>query len=128
MLVLQAVRLLGDRAHLLAWAQSARARHGDAGVDAALETGDADHEELVEIAGEDRREARAFDDRDRLVLRKFEHAFVEFEPAELAVEEAVGWQRELALHVLPLVAFVRFSDVFGNLAAQNRLRWCVENL
>ncbi len=128
MLVLQAVRLLGDCAHLLAWAQSARARHGDAGVDAALETGDTDHEELVEIAGEDRREARAFDDRNRLVLREFEHAFVEFEPAELAVEEAVGWQRELALHVLPLVAFVRFGDMFGNLAAQNRLRWCVENL
>ena len=120
-LVLQAVGLLADRAHLLARAQARRARDGDAGVDAALETGHADHEELVEVAREDRGERGALDDRDVFVLRQFEHALVELEPAQLTVEEAVGRQRLFTVERLAFVALVRLCDMFGDLAAQNRL-------
>ena len=42
--------------------------HGDVGRDPALEAGHADHEELVEVAGEDRREAHPLEQRQVGVL------------------------------------------------------------
>ena len=47
-------------------------------------------EELVEVAREDREELRALEDRPARVARELEHAAVELEPGELAVEEALG--------------------------------------
>jgi hypothetical protein len=61
-----------------------RARH-----DAALEAGDAHHEELVEVAGEDREEVRALEHRQRRIFGELQHPLVEREPAELAVHVAV---------------------------------------
>ena len=69
------------------------------GVDAALEAGDAHHEELVEVRGEDREEVRALEDRAARVLGELEHALVEREPAELAVEVALGRQLGRAVDV-----------------------------
>ena len=127
-LVLQAVGLFADGAELLARAQTARRGDGDAGVDAALEAGHADHEELVEVRGEDRAEIGAFEQRNVFVLGKLEDTLVELQPAEFAVEEPVWRQRLLAFLGLPLVVLVCLGDVLSNLAAQNRLRGCVKNL
>ena len=96
---LQLVRLLRDVGqHLVRGAADVR-RHGEAGVDAALEAGDAHHEELVEVRGEDREEVRALEDRQPRVLGELEHALVEREPAELAVEVALGEQLGRAVDV-----------------------------
>ncbi|OPZ52057.1 MAG: hypothetical protein BWY91_02474 [bacterium ADurb.BinA028] len=67
---------------------------GEAGGDAALEPGDPDHEELVEVAGEDREELRPFDEGDGLVHRQLQHALVELQPRDLALEVALLRQIE----------------------------------
>ena len=119
--VLQAMRLFADGAELLAWAQTAWRGDGDAGVDAAFEAGHADHEEFVEVGGEDCAEIGAFEQGNVFVLRELEDTLVEFQPAELAVEEPVGRQRLFAFLRLSLVVFVCFGDVLSYLAAQDRL-------
>ena len=53
-----------------------------------LEAGDADHEEFVEVVGRDRQEAHALEQRVLGVARLLEHAAVEGQPAQLAVEVA----------------------------------------
>ena len=121
MLILQAVGLLADGAQLLSGAQAGGRRDGDAGVDAALQTCDANHEEFVEVVCEDRGEAGALDDRQILVLSKLEDSLVELQPAQLAVEEAVVRQRFFTGLQLPPVVLIGLGDVLSNLAAQNRL-------
>ncbi len=120
-LILQPMRLFADGAQLLPRAQSGGGRHRDAGVDAALQTGDAHHEEFVEVVREDRGEACAFDDRQILVLGELKDALVEFQPAEFAVEETIFRQRLLARLKLSPVVLVGFGDMLSYLAAQNRL-------
>ena len=71
--------------------------HGQAGGDAALEAGDAHHEVLVEVVGEDREEAGALEERDGRVHRELQHALVELQPRQLALEVAVGGQLVLGL-------------------------------
>ncbi len=94
---LEFVRHLGDVGeHVLRGAPDVR-RDGEAGGDAALEAGDPDHEELVEVAGEDRKEVGALQDRQQRILRQLEHALVEREPAQLSVEVAVVGQRWIRL-------------------------------
>ena len=89
---LQRVRVGGDVGeHLLRGAADVR-RHGEPGDDAALEAGDAHHEELVEVAREDREEVRPLEQGQGRILGEFEHALVEGEPAQLAVEVAVVGQ------------------------------------
>ncbi len=63
--------------------------YGDPRGDPALETGHAHHEELVEVAAEDRQEPGPLQERQRVVLGQLEHALVEPQPRELAVEEPV---------------------------------------
>lgn len=60
---------------------------GDAGGDTALQSGHPDHEELVQVAGEDREEVRALQHGGVRVLGEFQDTFVEREPAALPVEE-----------------------------------------
>ena len=127
-LVLQTVCGLADRAQLLTRAQAGGRRHGDARVDTALQTGDADHEELVKVRGEDRGEVGALEQGHVFVLRAFEHALVELEPAELAVEETVLGQRCLAFLIDAAVVVVVFGNMLCDLAAQNCLRGCVKYL
>src|SRR5690606_24833694 len=52
----------------------------------ALEPGDPDHGELVEIAGRDRQEAQPFEQRITLVLRLRQNPPVERKPGKLAVD------------------------------------------
>ena len=91
--VLQFVRLLADVGEHVERSAAHVGRHRQPGRDAALEAGDADHEELVEIAGEDRQEVGALEQRHPRVLGEFEYALVERQPAQFAVEKAVGRQR-----------------------------------
>ena len=58
----------------------------DAGELLALEAGDPDHEEFVEIAARDGQEAQPLEQRVGGVARFLEHAAVERQPAQLAVE------------------------------------------
>ena len=83
-------RVLGpDLLEHLARHQAGGGADRDVGRDPALEAGHADHEELVEVAGEDRREAHPLEQRQGGVLGQLEDALVEAEPGQLAVEEAV---------------------------------------
>ncbi len=79
----------------LARLQAGRRTLGQTGRDPSLEPGDAHHEELVQVAGEDGQEAGPFEQRQRRVLGEGEHPLVELQPADLAVQEPVGRQ----LHV-----------------------------
>ena len=89
------LQLVGDQRDLLEHLARLEARgrpHGQTGGDAALEPGDPDHEELVEVGGEDREEPGALQQRDRVVGRELQDALVELQPGDLAVEEPVGGQ------------------------------------
>ncbi|MET3801824.1 hypothetical protein ABID70_001779 [Clavibacter michiganensis] len=84
---------------------------GEARRDAALEAGDADHEELVEVAREDGEEVGALEDRQLRVLGELQHAAVEGQPAQLAVEEAPLGEGPVVLEDLVLVEVVQgFGD------------------
>ena len=66
-------------------------RAGDlAGLDLLAQAGDADLEELVEVAGEDGQELHPLEQRIALVARLVQDAGVELEPRQLAVEVRVG--------------------------------------
>ncbi len=82
----------GDQLQLLPDGEPVGGADGQAGALPALEAGDADHVELVEVAREDRQELDALQERERLVLGQFEHPGVEVQPGQLAVEEAIGRQ------------------------------------
>jgi hypothetical protein len=75
-----------DPVEQLAGFQTGGRPHGDAGGDPALEAGDAHHEELVEVVGEDRQELGPLEQRDVLVHRELQHPLVELQPRDLAVE------------------------------------------
>jgi hypothetical protein len=76
--------------------QPARARDRDPRGDPPLQTGHPDHEELVEVAGEDRGEPDPLEQRHVLVLGELEDPLVEPEPGQLPVEEPVRRQRRVA--------------------------------
>ncbi len=82
-----------DRGQRLGRGEPVRAAGlGVAGVHLALEPGHADHEELVEVRAEDSEELDAFEQRHRRVLRLLEHAAVELEPGQLAVDVGLAAQ------------------------------------
>ena len=53
------------------------------------ETGDAHHEEFIEIGRRDRQEAHTFQQRMTIVLRFFQNTAVELQPRELAIDEPI---------------------------------------
>ena len=77
-----------DRAQLLDLVDALGRRRADAGLELLLQARHAHLEELVEVGAEDREELRALEQRQRGVLGEREHARVELEPGELAVEVA----------------------------------------
>ncbi len=87
-------------------ASSACGRYGDAGRQPSLQPCDSHHEELVEIAREDREEPRPLEQREVLVGGELEHARVEAQPGDLAVEEP-------AIGQVVVGRFVRRLDVEG---------------
>ena len=62
----------------------------DARLHLLLQAADAHHEELIEIRGEDGQELEPFEQRHRRVLRFFEDAAIEFQPAQFAVDVELG--------------------------------------
>ena len=84
--------LLGDPLEHLGRGQPVGPAGVDPGLDLVVDAGDADHEELVEVGDEDREELQALDQRQRLVLGELEHAVVEVEPRQLAVD-VQRWDR-----------------------------------
>jgi len=100
-------QLLGDLVDLLEDLprfESRRRADSQPGRDAALEAGDPDHEELVEVVAEDRQELDALEQRHVLVHGELQDALVELQPGELALEEAVGGERRgvRGAHELPV--------------------------
>ena len=77
-----------DRGQLLAGGQAVDRPLLDPERLVRLEAGDADHEEFVEVAGRDRQEAQPLEQRVGGVAGFLEHAAVERQPAQLAVEIA----------------------------------------
>ena len=73
--------LLGRREAVLRGRRHARAHLAD-------KAGDAHHEEFVEVVGRDRQEAQLLEQRVALVGRLLEHATVELQPRQFAVDEA----------------------------------------
>ena len=69
--------------------ETAGGSYGDAGCDPPFESGHPNHEELIQVAGEDRQELGAFQQREFRVLAEFENPLVEGEPGEFSIEEAV---------------------------------------
>ena len=69
--------------------QTGGGAHGQAGRDTALEPGHPDHEELVQVAGEDRQITGALQQRFRVVGGQLQDALVELQPGDLALQEAV---------------------------------------
>jgi hypothetical protein len=88
--------------------------YGDPSGDAALEAGHPDHEELVEVAGEDGQEPRAFEQRELLVLGQLEHPLVEPQPGQLAVQEPVRELLGRELDLLGVIRRVHVEDVGRN--------------
>jgi hypothetical protein len=71
------------------------------------ETGDANLEELVQIAAEDRQELGPLEPRARIVRRESEDTFVEVESRQLAVEEAAAGR------LVPLADGLLVGDELG---------------
>ena len=78
-----------DPRQLLLRRQAVLRRRLDARADLPAQAGDAHHEELVEIVRRDREEAKLLEERMVSVRRLLEHAAVELEPGQLAVDEAL---------------------------------------
>ena len=62
----------------------------DARVDLVVQAGDANHVVLVEVGRVDRAELDALEQRTRLVLGELQHAVVEVQPGQLAVDVQRG--------------------------------------
>ncbi len=85
----QVGRPLGDQLELVAQRDPVAAAHRQAGAEPALQSGDPDHVELVEVAREDGQELGPLQQRGVRVLGERQHPGVEVEPGQLPVEEAV---------------------------------------
>jgi hypothetical protein len=86
MLADQLVDAGADRAELLGCGAPVRGALAAGGGDLVQQPRDADLEELVEVRGEDGQELGALQQRVALVASLVEHARVEVEPRELAVQ------------------------------------------
>jgi hypothetical protein len=84
----QPIRFLSDRRQLLHGCHAVRRDLLDVKQLLALQPGDADHEEFVEIVARDGEEADALQQRMRGVARLLQHAAVEGQPGKLAIEIA----------------------------------------
>ena len=107
--VVEDTSLLGDqlmgalqyRLVKVTWHLSGDSGHGDTSVDTTFEPGDAHHEELVEIGGEDGQELRTLDQRDALVIGgEVEHTPVERQPGQFTIAVALTWQISIRLCVM----------------------------
>ena len=111
--------LVGQRAagdELLGGRHAVGRQVGDAGLDLLAQAGHADHEELAEVRAQDRQELDALEQRVALVADLFEHAALEGQHAELAVD-VVGTVCEIDGRVDGRGRRRRFAGAFGCFAA-----------
>ena len=101
------------RARLLGWPRKRLAGVRPSGpvldgaaVDLLLDAGHADLEKLVEVRGEDGEELDPLQQRLGGVLRLLQHAPVELEPAQLAIDEIL-WVRKIRPHPTSSTAWDR---------------------
>ena len=80
---------LADAGELLGRREPVRALRRDALAHLALQAGDAHHEEFVEVVGRDRQEAHPLEQRMVLVGGLFQHAPIEMQPGQFAVDETL---------------------------------------
>ena len=86
MLIGQHVDGAADRDQLLGGRRAIGRAADHAGGDLLLDAGHADHKEFIEVGAEDREELDPLQQRVLLVKRLLQHAPVELQPAQLAVE------------------------------------------
>ncbi len=86
---------------------------GDARTDLAAQTGDAHHEEFIEVRGRDREKAETLQQRMIRVLRLFQDPHVERKPGGLAVYEPVGVVHVDSRHLGHRQRQVRFGRLGG---------------
>ena len=77
-----------DRVERLARGQSVDRADAKVGLVLLEQAGDAHHEELVEIRGDDRDELHPLEKRERRVLGELEQPCVELDPRELTVDQS----------------------------------------
>src|SRR4051812_2643069 len=82
-----------DRRELLGRRQAVGRGLDDVAGELLLEASDADHEELVQVRGDDGDELEALAERHRQIARFLEHALVEAEPRKLPVYEQLRGRR-----------------------------------
>ena len=82
----QGVRALGDSLQLLAGQHPVRRGVGDAAEVLLLEARHTDHEELVEVRGDDGEELEPFEERHVPVACLLENPLIKLQPGELAVD------------------------------------------
>src|SRR5262245_35175084 len=97
-----------DPSQLLAWGAAGSGLNRQASGQPAPQSSDPDHEELVEIVGEDREKSDPFEQWDGGVLSELEHPLVELQPALLTVKEAVV--RQFGLLHLDLLGYGSDGD------------------
>ena len=79
----------GDTGQLLGRRQPFGALLGDAGADLGAKAGHAHHEEFVEVVGRDRQELEPLEQRMAAIGGFLQHAAIEVQPRQLAVDEPV---------------------------------------
>src|SRR5206468_12904527 len=94
-----ALRARGDLAEDLQRRHAIGARGGGPELDLLLQAGDANLEELVQVRGDDAKEAQPLEDRNVAVLRLRQHPAIELERLQLAIQELLCG---MALHSLGL--------------------------
>ena len=79
-----------DADELFGGRQPVRALDRNSGTQLALEAGDADHEEFIEVVGGDREKTDPLEQGMGVIGGFLEHPAVEMQPRQLAVDEALG--------------------------------------
>ena len=110
---------LADALELLPRGEAVLGVLDDVGQHLAHEARHAHHEELVEVVGRDRQEPEALEQRMAPVRGLLQHAPVEFEPRQLAIDEAFGRSRQRRGRRLP---GQRPFDLLLNRLRRNALR------
>ena len=104
--------LAADRNQLRRRAHPVGRVFADAGLNLLGKTGNANHEELIQIRSEDGKELGALEQRVGIVERLFEHAALETEKAQLTVDVQLGVM-QIARRTVVCCAGLRFACVLG---------------
>jgi hypothetical protein len=102
---------LVDQDELLGRSQAVGAAFGDAFADLCLDTGDADHEELIKVIGGNRQEPHPLQHRMAGIHRFLEHPAVEMQPGKLTVNESLRARRDRERDLDDRFFFLDFNNL-----------------